>query len=297
MLQVNLDIKTGEFQQEKHKWTHNYGKTLAQTRHFCGDTRIWPNGNAWMTFDLPFKTNYHITKRWSSAQSTTRRPETDKDNITGHISDVDQWIGRRLSWYWHFARSYPWPLPFYLDLDRELELEEREEEREEPEWLPFFLATLSASSSLASKSYFDKSPSSSSSSSSWKRSSRDAASWFVWIWINYYDTRPTYVQFVFGNITILFVIFFILLFFVIFFYYFLFCFFWGRRAAGFPTKLFLFPTKLRQWKNSYNKIPNKVRRSNTSAEAFKSKIPHWSLPHRIHHPIPLVRCIRYFLFH
>lgn len=239
--------------------------------------------------------NYHISKRWSSVQSTRRRPETNKNNITGHISDVDQWIRRRLSWYWHFARSYPWPLPFYLDLDRELELEEREEEREEPEWLPFFLAALSASSSLASKSYFDRSPSSSSSSSSWKRSSRDAASGFVWIWINSYDNHSTYVQFVFGNITILFVIFLILFFFVIFFYYFLFCFFWGRCAAGFTAKLFLFPTKLQQLKNSYNKLPNK-RSSHTLAEAFKYKT-HWSLPHRIHHPIPLVQCIRYFPFH
>lgn len=75
----------------------------------------------------------------------------------------------RLSWYWHFARSYPWPVPFYLDLDRELELEERDDERErdEPERLPFFLACLS-SSSLASRSYFDRSPSLSSSSSSWR---------------------------------------------------------------------------------------------------------------------------------
>lgn len=173
-----------------------------------------------------------------------RRPETNKNNIAGHISDVDQWIRRRLSWYWHFARSYPWPLPFYLDLDRELELEEREEEREEPEWLPFFLAALSASSSLASKSYFDRSPSSSSSSSSWKRSSFDVTLWFIWTWKKCSDKHPTYVQFVFGNVTILFIIFFLL--FIIFFDFFLFAFFWGRRAAGFPTKLFLFPTKLRQ---------------------------------------------------
>lgn len=246
MLQVNLDIKTGEFQQEKH---HNYGKTLVRTLYFCRDIWIWPNAkytNAWITFDLPLKTNdYHITKQRSRIYSQQRGDQKpDKNNITGHISDVDQWIRRRLSWYWHFARSYPWPLPFYLDLDRELELEEREEEREEPEWLPFFLAALSASLSLASKSYFDRSPSSSSSSSSWKRSSCDAAAWFAWIGINCYNKHPTYVQFVFGNVTILFVIFFILLFFVILFHFFLFAFFWGRRAARFPTKLFLFTTKL-----------------------------------------------------
>lgn len=57
--------------------------------------------------------------------------------------------------------------------------------------------------------------------------------------------HPTYVQLVFGNITILFIIFLILLFFI-FFYFFLFAFFWGRRAAGFPTELFLFTTKLWQ---------------------------------------------------
>lgn len=62
--------------------------------------------------------------------------------------------------------------------------------------------------------------------------------------------HPTYIQFVFGNVTILFLIFFVLLLFVIFFHFFLFGFFWGRRAAGFPTKLFLFPTKLWQQKQS-----------------------------------------------
>lgn len=100
-----------------------------------------------------------------------KKRENNKSNKTGHF----KWMliskpEGRLSWYWHFARSYPWPVPFYLDLDRELELEEREDERErdEPERLPLFLAGLS-SSSLASRLYFDRSPSSSSSSSSWRR--------------------------------------------------------------------------------------------------------------------------------
>lgn len=115
---------------------------------------------------MRYRSIYTSLSLITEGEGLRRGETTNQQNRT-----FDGWLisksEGRLNWYWHFAWSYPWPVPFYLDLDRELELEERDDERErdDPERLPFFLAGLS-SSSLAFRSYFDRSPSSSSSSSS-----------------------------------------------------------------------------------------------------------------------------------